>query len=358
MVKILHAADFHLDSAFSALTEEQARQRRCESRALVERLVDYANDHGAQLMLLAGDLFDSDHIYSQTGEELSAALGRFSGDVVIAPGNHDYYSLRSAYARILWPENVHIFTSGEMQSISFPQYGCTVYGAAFTNDEAQPWHGFRAKPGDIAIGVLHGEVGGAHSKYRAIDPQEIAGSGLRYLALGHVHQSCEVQWADQTAWAYSGCLEGHGFDELGEKGFLFGEVDRDDVHLRMVPFSGRRYEILEVDVTDLPPMDAVLRRLPLQTENDIYRIQLRGEVAQSIDISALQEALASRFYVLEIRDKTSVAQDVWARQGDQTLRGLFLRQMRQKYDAAVTDEERVQVEQAVRFGLHAMDDRE
>lgn len=32
MVRILHAGDFHLDSAFGALTPEQARQRRAESR--------------------------------------------------------------------------------------------------------------------------------------------------------------------------------------------------------------------------------------------------------------------------------------------------------------------------------------
>ena len=41
MVKILHSADFHLDSAFTALSESRARQRRQECRQLVDRLVDY-----------------------------------------------------------------------------------------------------------------------------------------------------------------------------------------------------------------------------------------------------------------------------------------------------------------------------
>ena len=53
MVRILHAGDFHLDSAFGALTPEQARQRRAESRRMPERMVDWANDHGVQLLLLA-----------------------------------------------------------------------------------------------------------------------------------------------------------------------------------------------------------------------------------------------------------------------------------------------------------------
>ena len=60
MVKVLHAADFHLDSAFGALPEEKARLRRRESRGIPARLVEWANDHGAQLMLLAGDLSSKD----------------------------------------------------------------------------------------------------------------------------------------------------------------------------------------------------------------------------------------------------------------------------------------------------------
>ena len=35
MVRILHAADFHLDSAFTGLNEQQARQRRSGRRAAI-----------------------------------------------------------------------------------------------------------------------------------------------------------------------------------------------------------------------------------------------------------------------------------------------------------------------------------
>ena len=110
MVRILHAGDFHLDSAFGALTPEQARQRRAESRESIQRLVDWANDHEVQLMLLAGDLFDGDAVGGDTARLLAQALGGFQGQTVIAPGNHDPYTARSAYARTLWPDNVHIFT--------------------------------------------------------------------------------------------------------------------------------------------------------------------------------------------------------------------------------------------------------
>lgn len=84
-VKIVHAADFHLDSAFGALSAEQARQRRRESRELLTRLCNYVNQNGVDLVLLAGDLFDSDTTYRETLEALSEALGAMQARVFIAP---------------------------------------------------------------------------------------------------------------------------------------------------------------------------------------------------------------------------------------------------------------------------------
>ena len=59
MLKFIHAADFHLDSAFGALPARQAAARRRECRETLFRLADYVNREGIQLVLLAGDLFDS-----------------------------------------------------------------------------------------------------------------------------------------------------------------------------------------------------------------------------------------------------------------------------------------------------------
>lgn len=185
MAKVLHAADFHLDSAFRSLPEEQARLRRQESRELPGRLVDWANDHGARLMLLAGDLFDSDRLYSQTAQMLAQALSRFRGTVVIAPGNHDWLSAASPYRQPIWPENVRIFLGRGMERLTLPDLGCTVYGAAFTApEEAESGlRGFYAQPdGSARIMVLHGDVGSREGRYRPIAPEEIASTGLDYLA--------------------------------------------------------------------------------------------------------------------------------------------------------------------------------
>lgn len=359
MVRILHAADFHLDSAYGALTEEQARQRRQESRALVGRLVDYANDHGVQLLLLAGDLFDSDDTFAQTGELLAQALGRFSGRTVITPGNHDCYNARSAYTRVAWPENVHIFTEDRLSRFDFPEYRCTVYGAAFTGPEASECRLPEGLMDDgwVHLGVLHGDLGVKDSRYRSVFTEQIARSGLDYLALGHVHACSGVLHAGQTAYAYSGCLEGRGFDELGEKGFLLGDVEQGRADLQFVPFASHRYELVQVDVTDQRPVDAVINCLPADTTADIYRIILSGEADERIQLGLLQRELEDRFYQLELRDQTRMRQDIWEKCGEDSLRGLFLQQMREKYERA-DEEERRTIEQAVRFGLAAMDNRE
>jgi len=364
MVRVLHASDFHLDSAYGGLSPEQARQRRQESRDLVRSMVDYGNDHGAQLLLLAGDLLDSDAVYGQTGAELSAALSAFRGEVVIAPGNHDYYTAGSPYATTLWSENVHIFTSPAMERIAFPQYGCVVYGGAFTEGEVteRGLSGFSVRPEDgelTKIGLLHGEVGSKDSHYRPISVEDIAKSGLDYLALGHVHRYDGVQTAGAVSYAYCGCLEGRGFDELGEKGFLLGDIGAGTVAMRFIPFARRHYCIHSVDVTGRDLGEAIMESLPPRTEDDLYRIILTGErSAEEEDLSALEQQLSPKFYQLELRDNRTARRDIWAGCGEDSLRGIFLQKMKQRLEAAESDGERRKIELAVRFGADALDGRE
>ena len=163
-IKFLHAADFHLDSPFAAFSAEQAKQRRRESRRLPERLANYVNQNGVELVLLAGDLFDGATVYRDTAEALLDALGGMAARVFIAPGNHDYFSARSPYATLGWPENVHIFRSREIERVELPELGCAVYGAAFTDasQETSLLADFTAPDDALAhLMVLHGDLNAA-----------------------------------------------------------------------------------------------------------------------------------------------------------------------------------------------------
>lgn len=362
MLKFIHAADFHLDSAFGALPEKQAAARRRESRELAFRLANYVNSHSIGLVLLAGDLFDSGSTFRETGEQLGAALGQMQAEVFIAPGNHDWFGPGSPWLTVDWPENVHIFRESRMTAVELPDLGLTVHGAAFTAPEQAEslLTGFTAPAdGAVHIGLLHGEPDPAAARYDPIRKEEIAASGLAYLALGHIHRRGELR-CGTTLCAWPGCPEGRGFDELGEKGFYEGVIDdAGKVSLAFVPFARHRYEILEVDVTGNSPRDAVEAALPADTARDLYRILLTGETGEGgADAPALQAALADRFYALEIRDHTRMAEDIWARAEEDSLRGLFLRELRNRWNGARTEEERETVTQAARFGLAALDHRD
>ena len=361
-VKIVHAADFHLDSAFAALSADKARQRRRESRSLLSRLKSFVNESGAQLVLLAGDLFDSGTVYRETLEALAETLGAMHARVFIAPGNHDPYSARSPYAMPIWPENVHIFTSGSIERVVLPELSCAVYGAAFTasaQDESL-LAGFHAPDDGLThLMVLHGDSSDEHSRYDPVTKAQIAQSGLDYLALGHTHRFGGVQREGGTAYAYSGCPEGRGFDELGEKGVLAGTVDRGSAALSFVPLALRKYEILRVDATGKAPADALREALPEETACDSYRVIFTGETDErGLDLAALEEMFAPRFFSLELRDETRIGEDVWARAEEDSLRGLFLRTLREKFDAAQSEDERAKISLAARFGLAALDGRD
>ena len=354
MLRILHAADFHLDSPFAGLTPEQAQRRRGEQRQLLDDLAALAQKEQVQLVLLAGDLLDGDRFYPETALALLRALGSIPCPVFLSPGNHDFYGPQSVYAALPWPDNVHVFSSAALERVDLPQLSCAVWGRAFTapREDASPLAGFSApRDGLLHLGCLHGDTAGG-TDYGPISPLDIAASGLAYLALGHIHQCSGLQRAGDTFWAYPGCPQGRGFDETGEKGVLLLEAEEGAVNARFVPLARRRYEILSVDLTGADsPLGAIEAALPPDTQDHIYRILLTGEGAPP-DLPALERALSGRFYGLTLRDHTRLPRDLWRRKEEDTLTGLFLREL---WPLCEQEPDNEAYQLAVRFGLAALE---
>ena len=350
MLKIIHGADFHLDSPFAGLSPERAAQRRGEQRELLDRLAGLAREKQADLVLLAGDLLDSERVFRETAQALRAALAAIPCPVFIAPGNHDFYSPRSVWTSLDWPENVHIFTSDALEAVEVP--GCTLWGRAFSDahQTACPLEGL-AVPGDgrLHIACVHGCVGTGNGP---ITPGEIAASGLDYLALGHVHQGSGLQREGGTWWAYPGCPEGRGFDETGEKGVLYVEAEPGRVTAQFVPLAKVRYEIITADITG--PDGAlfnILEALPGKTSDLICRLILTGE-GDAPNLANLQQTLAPEFYGLTLIDRTRLPQDLWARREEDALTGLFLRTM---WDKCQGEPDNPLWQLAARYGLAALE---
>lgn len=362
ILKILHAADLHLDSPFEALPAGKAAIRRAEQRRLLGALAELAAAEDVDLVLLSGDLLDSNSSYFETGEELVACLRRMAVPVFIAPGNHDPYTPGSPWARLRMPGNVHVFTENAVRSVVLPELNTRVYGAAFTGRSSPAlltdFHAAE-EPGVWKLLCLHGEVGNPLSPYDPITEEELAGSGLSYAALGHVHKASGLRKAGDSWYAWPGCPEGRGFDECGEK--TVSLVTLDDAggcELQTASIAARRYAILPVDVTGADPLLAVITQLPDDTVKDVYRIVLTGETESAPDVKKLCANLSEMFFELQLRDETRLRRSVWERAGEDSLRGIFLKKLRRRYDGAANGEERKQIEQAARWGLAALNNAE
>lgn len=350
-IRIIHAADLHLDSPFEALGEKAA-VRRAEQRELLGSIADIAREREADMLLLAGDLLDTTSAYAETFSALRAAFGGLGCPVFIAPGNHDCFSAASPYAKGRLPENVHIFRGG-WQCIELPEIGARIYGAGYTDVVCAPLlRSFSAEraEGTVNIGLLHGDLGGSEdSRYCPISAEDVASSGLDYLALGHKHTYSGLLSFGGTVCAYPGCPEGRGFDERGEKGILYIEIENGEVSGEFIPLARRRYEIIELDISGGIPA------CPADHGEDIVRIILTGESDTAPDTAKLQREWEENFFALQLRDHSTLRRDIWEGSAQDSLRGLFLRKMREKYEAASTEGEKQKIVQALRWGLAALD---
>ena len=362
MIKILHAADLHLDSPFQALGREKAALRRSEQRALLGRIAELAREHEADIAVFAGDLFDADSPYSETARLLEQVLPGMGIPVFLAPGNHDWYGPRSPWARLDLGKNVHVFSREAIDCVALPQLHARIWGSAFTaRHRSPPLTDFEAvKDADtVDIMVLHGEVGVPGSPYGAGSEAGLARSGMDYVALGHNHAFSGLRRAGDTYYAWPGCPEGRGFDETGEKGVILAEVEPDGCRASFLPLGGRRYEVLSVDLTDSADHGrTVMEAVGRDAGRDIYRVILTGEPDTAPDLAGLQSALEGSFFALQLRDGTRLRRDVWEGREVLSLRGLFLAGLWERYNAAQTDEERAQIELAARYGLAALEGSE
>ena len=233
MITILHAADLHLDSAFSGRGEGATGRLRVALRSVPEQICALCTQEACDLLLLSGDVFDGVPT-AESVRLLKQALSQIHIPVFIAPGNHDFYTPNTPWALGTWPEHVHIFTRPVVESVALPELACRIYGAAFTAMDCDPLlEGFSLQGDEkYHIALLHGDPLLQNSPYNPITQAQVRDSGLDYLALGHVHKQGSF-YAGKTLCAWPGCAMGRGYDELGEKGVLLVTV-ADNVSTRFI----------------------------------------------------------------------------------------------------------------------------
>ena len=336
-IRVLHAADLHMDSPFEALSGEKAAIRRAEQRALLGKIAELAREREVDLVLLAGDLLDSGSAYRETALMLRQTLAEMEAKVFIAPGNHDFYSPRSVWALLELPENVYVFRSNEIECVSLPELDTEVFGAAFTEESCPALLRDFTPPENpedrLRVLCLHGEVGSGEGKYSPMTEAQLASCGMHYVALGHIHACSGLRHAGATCYAWPGCAEGRGFDECGEKGYVLLETANGRISHSFVPLAYRRLHTVTCDVSEFSTQLELEERLLSAVEQisarDMVKVILTGKVSAEAqkDTAHLRQVLSERFYFAKLADETRLLIRPEDYRNDISLKGEFVRRV-------------------------------
>ena len=302
-VRLLHCADIHIGAADSSLGSF-AQTRRYEMLLTFERIIDTAIDRKIQVAAIAGDLFDSNSAETSLVDSVIAKIAA-APDIkfIYAAGNRDPINSSSPFAGRELPNNLFILGVND-ECLTFDDLGLRVYGRSFENTHMQGEKNFSLTPPDddyVNLMVLHGELkSDLKSDYNAITPEFITSSGMDYIALGHVHKRTEILKLGSTCFAYCGCPEGQGFDELDEKGIYIGEIGKGLCKLEFVRVAKRMNIYEKVDITGtgtsaeaaFTVLSALKNKYGEDYVNNLYKIELIGDIPEGTLISA--DEIASR----------------------------------------------------------------
>lgn len=353
-MRIIHCADLHLDSPMdSRLTRQQAETRGNELRLAFTRLVRYAAENQVRVVMICGDLFDSNRVTYTTAElVLDAIRSAPQIDFLYLRGNHDEAVRVFKRAGLTMPENLKLF-SQEWNRYTYENVTITGVELCQENDYA-PYDSLQLDERQINIVMLHGQVG-ASAGQDLVDISRLRGKGIDYLALGHIH-SCSGDRLDaRGVWCYSGCLEGRGFDECGEKGFVLLETTpTGGLNPTFVPFASRILAEASVDVTGMEGFAALRTAAERATANlpegSMVSLILTGESTLNLQKNPelLAQTLNQRFWHTRIRDESRLAISPEEYAHDISLKGAFVRRV-----MAEESDSKLQ-EQILRCGLQAL----
>ena len=378
MVKLIHTADLHLDSAFrSRFTKEEAENRRQKQLMAWKELLSFAVEKKVQGILIAGDLFDSPVVSHGTMDFFLSTISEHPEiSFFYLRGNHDTENTFRFQENL--PKNLFLFSDkgkkyrlNDRLLLAGVEYGTkdisfgenegatqgagqaaeqgvgqeTVHGAeALSKSESESEEEskfLKLKEEDCNILLLHGALYQGSAKGDAIQGEEgiflknLEKLPLSYIALGHIHKGGEGKLNNGALWAYPGCLQGRGFDEEGERGFLYLKVEEEKKKIRkeFIPIKQGEFRILEIELLEDEGTLACLKKIEVEMEKagivkeDSLRIILKGKkgLEQERNLRYLQLQLQDSVFFLEIRDECELSWNREEAMKEKSLKGEFLR---------------------------------
>jgi exonuclease SbcD len=327
MLRLLHTADVHLGARHADLGDQAAAQRERQYAAFVAT-ADLALAERVDLVLVAGDLFDSNVQPRRSVERAAAQLRRLVEArirTVLIPGTHDVYDRASIYraydlsamSGAVGSDLVTVLDP-DHTDVHLPALDVVVHGRCFATKRApeSPLKGVDAAKDKRAtwhVGLLHAALAipdRTDGDEIVITTEEIAASHLDYLALGHWHSMTQGK-AGQTLYAYSGAPEAVAIDQDRAGNVLLVSLEAKD-QKKVVTIEERkvgrtRFEKLELDATGIASQPALVATLAGRADPDlVLDVQVIGVRPDMLDLEPdeVETELADRFLKLRIRDRS------------------------------------------------------
>ena len=359
-MRLIHCADVHLDSKMTSnLTKEKARERKAELLNTFGEMVRYGEKNHVAGIIIAGDLFDTKNISAAARNAVLDAV-RNHPDIVFyyLRGNHDADVFLDNLEVI--PENLKLF--GDKWTAYSASDNVVITGVEFNGTNGiSIYNELSLDREKFNIVMLHGQETQSTSKdmTEVIQLKKLKDAGIDYLALGHVHAYKMAALDNHGYYCYPGCLEGRGFDECGEHGFVMLDIDeeRGIYSSEFVPMAGRSLYTLEIDITGCRTTEEIAVRLEEDLKNadlsprSLVKLVLTGGVDVECDknIDLLLKRFENRYYFLKIYDETKLMVDYAAFALDESLKGEFVRKVWAAEN--LSQEEKATV---IRYGIQAL----
>ncbi len=329
-MKFIHCSDLHLDSKIDQLSSEKSKIRRGEILRSFERLCSFAKDNQVSAVIIAGDMFDTSRVASKTRDRVISAIASASEvDFLYLSGNHDDDNFISQIESL--PENLKVFAD---EWTKFSYCNVTISGVKLSSINAQfVADSLSLNENDFNIVTLHGQVAGYNSKEMAeiISIPAFKDKNIDYMALGHIHYHQTGAIDQRGKYAYSGTLDGRGFDETGDKGFVLIEVNGKDAEYKFVDFSSRRLYEHAFNVSDystfIEARAELMKELKSYSFESLIKVVLTGECSTDFDLDkeGLSTLLNEKFFFAKVYDKTELKIQIEDYLLDKTVRGEFVR---------------------------------
>lgn len=353
-MKFIHISDIHIGAKPDS-NYPWGIMREKEILSSFNKIIDKCNEKEIDLLLISGDLFHKQPLIRELKELNYSFEKLIKTQVVFIAGNHDYIGARSNYTGFDWCEAVHMLMEEDMDSIYLEDINTEVYGFSYhTRDITKPLYN-KVRPGcEERINILLAH--GGDEKNIPIDKKAVLNNGFDYVALGHIHKP--ELFGDRMA--YVGSLEPLDKNETGPRGYIIGEIIKDEVishiHIDFIPHSVREYVKIELPIqpsfTNGALVDMAKDKIKEYGEQNIYIFQITG--FRDADISFNKEDIRSLGNVIEVIDDTVPDYDfeVLYQENQDNIIGLYIKGIKDQSQEIKNQE--VIGQKALYYGLEAL----